>query len=457
LLGGKYRIERPIGEGGMGQIFQAMHVALGQAVAIKIMRPDRASDPDAIERFLREARAGVMLKSSHVARVFDVARTPEGVPYIVMELLVGKNLVTLVSESGALPYRDSVDVILQACDAVGEAHRCGIVHRDLKPENLFLTRRRDGSPQVKVLDFGISKVGEDVARPSSQRLLTQDNTVLGTPSYMSPEQVKNSNRVDARSDIWSLGVSLYELLTAAEPFAAHSIAEIFANVLTATPVSPSVMRDDIPQGLSTIVLCCLEKDPDRRFQTVDELTEALLPFGSGRPTSVSPTFRAEESSSTLLSRLTSLSSTLHLKGVSDASAASTTLDAEPLSPAPMSLSATIVERVPSRRVRQAVVLVSLAGVLLIVVASFASRAFVRTSPRAVAAGGRAAFVERPQVSPKPQASHEEGERADAPDAGAVSAAPATSRSTTLPRVSASQGPAARASASPRMPRERTPW
>ena len=195
VIGGKYRVERVVGEGGMGQVLAATHLGLGQEVAIKIMLAEKATESDSVERFLREARAAVMLKSSHVARVFDVATTDTGLPYIVMELLDGKDLVTVLIESGALPYADAVDVIVQTCDAVAEAHALGIIHRDLKPENFFLSRRRDGTAHVKVLDFGISKLGVESSSHKGRRIVTQENTVLGSPTYMSPEQVKNSKRV----------------------------------------------------------------------------------------------------------------------------------------------------------------------------------------------------------------------------------------------------------------------
>jgi serine/threonine-protein kinase len=306
ILDGKYRVERLVGQGGMGQVFAATHVALGQQVAIKIMLAEKAENEDSVERFLHEARAAVMLKSSHVARVYDVGTT-RGSPYIVMEFLDGKDLVTMLLESGRFAHVEAVDCLLQACDAVAEAHALGIIHRDLKPENLFLSRTRDGSPQIKVIDFGISKIGgADSAARKVRRVVTQEHTVLGSPSYMSPEQVKSSKRVDERSDIWSLGVTLYELLTAAEPFGADTTPEIFVNVLTVSPMSPAQVVPEVPPDLSAVVMRCLEKEPADRFQSVAELASALVPFSSNADRGSRPSWTGDmepASSRSLVRRL----------------------------------------------------------------------------------------------------------------------------------------------------------
>jgi serine/threonine-protein kinase len=290
IVAGKYRVDRVVGLGGMGQVVAATHVDLGQEVAIKILLSDRANDAEAVERFLREAHAAVRLKSTHVARVFDVGTTAEGLPYIVMELLDGLDLCSVLERDGHVPVADAVDFILQACDAVAEAHARGIVHRDLKPENLFLTTRRDGSPCIKVLDFGISKVGGAQAMRKGRRALTQDDVVMGSPAYMSPEQVKSSKKADARSDIWSLGVTLYEMLTGREPFSGESAPDIFVAILTTEPKPPDAITAGLPAGLSDVVMRCLAKDAETRFQNVEELAAALLPFATRRPTSVAPSW-----------------------------------------------------------------------------------------------------------------------------------------------------------------------
>ena len=209
MLAGKYRVERVLGAGGMGVVVLARHVQLDQLVALKFLLAQSLTNPKVVARFEREARAVVKLKSEHVARVLDVGTMEAGAPYIVMEYLEGEDLSQTVERRGPLPVAEAVDYLLQACEALAEAHGMGIVHRDLKPGNLFLTRRVDGKSLVKVLDFGISKLEggrEDLA-------LTQPAEVVGSPKYMSPEQLRASRLADARSDIWSLGVILYELIT----------------------------------------------------------------------------------------------------------------------------------------------------------------------------------------------------------------------------------------------------
>jgi serine/threonine protein kinase len=290
LIAGKYRVDRVVGIGGMGQVVAATHVDLGQEVAVKILLKSRAKDAEAVERFLREAHAAVRLKSTHVARVFDVGTTDDGLPYIVMELLEGSDLCDVLEQHGSIGVADAVDFILQACDAVAEAHARGIIHRDLKPENLFLTSRRDGTPCIKVLDFGISKVGGTTALRKGRRALTQDDVVMGSPAYMSPEQVKSSKKADQRSDIWSLGVTLYELLTGREPFSGESTPDIFVSILTTHPPPPSTMSPAVPYELSNVVMRCLAKEPTERFQNVEELAHALLPFTTRKPTSVAPSW-----------------------------------------------------------------------------------------------------------------------------------------------------------------------
>jgi serine/threonine protein kinase len=289
-IAGKYRVDRVVGIGGMGQVVAATHVDLGQEVAIKILLRSRAKDAEAVERFLREAHAAVRLKSTHVARVFDVGTTDDGLPYIVMELLDGQDLCDVIERMGALSYPDAVDFILQACDAVAEAHARGIVHRDIKPENLFLTSRRDGTPCIKVLDFGISKLGATSAPRKGRRAITQDDVVMGSPAYMSPEQVKSSAKADHRSDIWSLGVTLYELLTGREPFVGESTPDIFVSILTTEPAPVAAVVPGIPPELSAVVMRCLVKDVTQRYQDVESLAQALLPFTTRKPTSVAPSW-----------------------------------------------------------------------------------------------------------------------------------------------------------------------
>ncbi|MBZ0236189.1 MAG: serine/threonine protein kinase [Deltaproteobacteria bacterium] len=271
VIAQKYWVERVLGEGGMGVVMAATHLQLGQRVALKFLRPEAMKDAETVERFLREARAVVRLRSEHVCRVLDVG-SENGAPFIVMEHLEGHDLATLVRQGGAMRVPLAADHVVQACLGLAEAHAAGIVHRDLKPSNLFLTRRPEGTALVKVMDFGIAK-----AHGRMDARLTDSAAIMGSPSYMAPEQLKSARDVDARADVWSLGVVLFELITARRPFDADSIAEIAAKV-TLDPPAPLPLT--LPRGFAELVLRCLEKDPARRFPSVGALAQALAPYGS---------------------------------------------------------------------------------------------------------------------------------------------------------------------------------
>jgi serine/threonine protein kinase len=279
ILAGKYRVERVLGVGGMGVVVAALHLQLDERVAIKFLLPEALSNAEAVARFAREARAAVKIKSEHVARVIDVGTLETGAPYMVMEFLKGQDLSSHLRESGALPIADAVDFVLQACEALAEAHALGIVHRDLKPANLFLTARADGSPCVKVLDFGISKVTNPAASGPDLGM-TKTQAVMGSPLYMSPEQMASTRDVDGRADIWAMGTILYELVTGRVPFNADTMPQLCAMILQYPPDPPQSFRPDVPDGLVQMILRCLEKDRNRRFSNVAELAAALAPFGS---------------------------------------------------------------------------------------------------------------------------------------------------------------------------------
>jgi serine/threonine-protein kinase len=279
IIAGKYQIEEVLGHGGMGVVVAARHVALRQRVAVKFL-PEAAHLPEATARFLREAQAAVAIQSEHVARVIDVGTLETGAPYMVMEYLAGSDLGRVLKVRRRLPVADAVDYVIQACEALAEAHMHGIIHRDLKPGNLFLTQRAEGSPLVKVLDFGLSKlVLEGEQAPTA---LTATAVVIGSPHYMSPEQVRSLKYVDRGTDIWALGVILHEMLTGKRPFDGPSLTAICASIVM-DPVPPlETHRADLPEGLDAVVRGCLEKDLTRRTRSVAELAARLSPYAPPR-------------------------------------------------------------------------------------------------------------------------------------------------------------------------------
>ena len=275
IVGGRYRVERVLGTGAMGVVVAATHVRLGHAVAIKFMLPGAIGNEQSVARFLREARAAANLRSEHVARVSDVDTLDEGTPYIVMEYVEGHDLAHVLQTQGPISVRDAATYVIQACDALAEAHAAGIIHRDIKPANLFLTTRRDGSPLIKVLDFGISKANQ---LTEAGLVGTNTQALLGSPLYMSPEQMNSPRQVDARSDIWSLGITLYQLTTGRPPFSAETLPALFVQIVQGAPYPMRDVRPDVPDAFAATVMRCLEKDPQRRFASVDELARALAPL-----------------------------------------------------------------------------------------------------------------------------------------------------------------------------------
>lgn len=269
VIDGKYRVDELIGTGGMGVVFAAQHLQLDDRVAIKFMRPEGLDDPQTVERFSREARAAVRIKGEHVVRVMDVGTLPSGAPYMVMEYLQGSDLCHWVRTKGPLGVERAVGFLLQAGEALAEAHAQGIIHRDLKPANLFIAERTDGSQTLKVLDFGISKL----SGPGEG--FTQTAVMMGSPYHMSPEQMRSAKDADARSDLWAFGSILYELLAGTPPFLADNMPELVQRVMFEHPAPITSLRPDVPLAIEQVIQRCLQKDPALRFQSVRELAEAL--------------------------------------------------------------------------------------------------------------------------------------------------------------------------------------
>jgi eukaryotic-like serine/threonine-protein kinase len=272
VLLGKLRVEQVLGEGGMGVVCRAHHLHLDQPVAIKFLLPQMVENPAVVQRFLREAQAAVKLRGEHVARVIDVGRLDDGCPYMVMEYLEGADLGQILKHYGAQSPQIAADLMLQACEGIAEAHALGIIHRDVKPSNFFITRRPDGTPLLKILDFGISS-----APTGADSELTRTQSVIGTPAYMAPEQMRSARAADSRSDVWSMGVVLYQTLSGRRPFESEAYSELCLKVGMDPPTPLDV---DIPDDYTETVMRCLEKNPDKRFQNVGELAWGLVPFAT---------------------------------------------------------------------------------------------------------------------------------------------------------------------------------
>jgi serine/threonine-protein kinase len=272
-IDGRYTVTRVLGTGGMGVVVAAEHRGLAEQVAIKLLKPGSlATERDRL-RFLREAKAAARIRSPHVVRVRDVGVLSSGTPFMVMDLLDGADLASILKARGRLPYAEACLITLQACEALAAAHARGVIHRDIKPGNLFLERAAHDELHVKLLDFGISKLtdreGED------EGPLTQSNDMVGSPAYMSPEQLRSPRDADARADVWSLGVVLYEMLAGARPFAGPSLAAVSMQILAEPPAN---LDADCPHSLRHVVSRCLEKDRAQRYLDVGELAVALAPL-----------------------------------------------------------------------------------------------------------------------------------------------------------------------------------
>lgn len=270
ILHAKYRVEAKLGSGGMGTVVRARHLTLGSTVAIKMLRPEQLDNETSVARFVREAQLAATLRSPHTVRILDIELPSNGAPFIVMECLEGSDLGSLVKKEGPFEVARAVDVMLQILRSVGEAHAAGIIHRDLKPRNILLTN--DGI--VKVLDFGLAK---HLVPPHGDQgnAVTRANVVLGSPRYMSPEQITTPDAVDLRADIWSLGATFYYLLAGAPPFADPTVMQVVASIVNGDAPRLRRARPDLPAELDQVVATCLAREPSRRYPDVFALREAL--------------------------------------------------------------------------------------------------------------------------------------------------------------------------------------
>jgi eukaryotic-like serine/threonine-protein kinase len=274
IVGGKYAVERIVGSGGMGIVAKAYDTASHRRVAIKTVAPDTLLNPDVVQRFMREARSVSRIRGDHVARIFDVGVFEEGAPYMVLEYLEGIDLQKYLAKHGPLAVVHVVRFVLEACEALAEAHAAKIVHRDLKPANLFLARTAKGGTAIKVLDFGVSKLLDDP--------MTSTMQMLGTAMYMSPEQLRSSKQVDERADIWALGVIMYELLVGKTPFAGKTMYQIAQSILANELTPLRSVRPDVSVDLERAIMQCLRSDPAERTGSVLELARALEPMARKR-------------------------------------------------------------------------------------------------------------------------------------------------------------------------------
>jgi serine/threonine-protein kinase len=276
VIGDKYRVDAIVGRGGMSVVYRATHLQMDQVVALKVLSPEALAVPEYVQRLKHEARTASRIKSEHVVRVFDVGELPNGAPYLVMEHLDGLDFSGVIAKHGPVSIELAILCVLQMCEALAEAHAHGIIHRDLKPANLFLTENVDGTPCVKILDFGISRARSELSP------LTDPGVVLGTPSYMAPEQMEAGDAIDARSDIWALGALLYELLVGKAAYKGESLPQIFVKIMRSDAPCPSAHRRGVPPELDAIVARCMAIEPEDRFQSVAELARALAELGGER-------------------------------------------------------------------------------------------------------------------------------------------------------------------------------
>lgn len=396
VIAGKYRLDKVAGEGGMGVVYAATHLVLKQTVAVKVLLPSAATSEAVVERFAREAQAAARIQSEHVARVMDAGSLASGAPFLVMEFLDGCDLEELLKLQGTLPLAEVADYLLQALEALAHAHAVGIVHRDLKPANLFLACRPDGSNAIKMLDFGISKAM--TSKPEEKVLTGQ--AVLGSPVYMSPEQLRNAKEIDSRADLWSLGVVTYELLSGAPPFDGDGVGEIFAAILEKDPKPLHEFLPNVPKEFSDIVTKCLQRKVEDRWPSAAELAGAVARFGTGAHADVVASCEQVLTRSKMLHQHTPV----EVRRVADAIAAaaerarSTSLGTEPLLLANRRPETATVKDGLRTRVRGAawrmpmVRWIGIAAAMMLVIGAFMVFLAVRATRDATAAGAQTTMV-----------------------------------------------------------------
>jgi serine/threonine-protein kinase len=309
---GAYRVLGQIGQGGMGSVWLAEHVALGRRAALKVLHPEYSSNAEIVQRFFNEARAATSIQDPGIVQIFDFGKDADGSAFIVMELLDGEPLDRRLKRQGALPVEDALRIMRQVASSLGAAHTRGIIHRDLKPENIFMARDPEvmGGERAKILDFGIAKlVGDNTG------MKTQTSAVMGTPTYMSPEQCRGAGRVDQRSDVYALGCVLFALLTGRPPFVADGMGEIIAMHLREPAPAPSLLREGIAAELDQLVLKCLAKDVAHRYSSASELAVALGTLLGSAPRYETAPVPAISAAPTLASTPTTLSSAAGVSNV----------------------------------------------------------------------------------------------------------------------------------------------
>jgi serine/threonine-protein kinase len=275
-IGGKYLVRTALGEGGMGTVFEAVHVAIGRSVAVKVLHPRQARKKDAVRRFHQEARAAGAALHPNICEVYDFGTLDDGSPYLVMEMLVGETLADRIASEGGLPFEDVVETVVQILSGLVAAHEKGIVHRDIKPENVFLVRRVGCPPLCKLLDFGVSKViGPSVGSRNDDLELTRTGVVMGTPYYMAPEQARGDRDLDERVDLYACGVILYEALTGRRPFTAANHHAVLLRILNGTPTPARELRPALPSGFDPVIERAMARDRSARYRTAAEFQRDL--------------------------------------------------------------------------------------------------------------------------------------------------------------------------------------